>query len=58
MAKTAIGLQETVEELNAWWKGEGPNREKIGLTDKTEAYKTLTTMAATRSKQLKEKSNV
>jgi hypothetical protein len=58
LAKTAMGLQETVEDLNAWWKGEAPNREKIGILNTTEAYKTLTAMAAARSKQLKEKSNV
>lgn len=57
IAKTAIGLQETADDLTAWWKGEAPQREKLGITDKTEVYKKLAALAADRNKKLKEKTN-
>lgn len=55
VALKAIELQESVEDLNAWWKSEAPNREKLGITNATEAYKVLTTAAADRSNKLKGK---
>lgn len=55
IALKAIELQESVEDLNAWWKAEAPNREKLGITNATDTYKTLTAAAADRSNKLKGK---
>ena len=55
VALKAIELQESVEDLNEWWKGEAANRNKLGITNTTEVYKVLTTAAADRSNKLKGK---
>lgn len=56
MAKTAVKMQETVEDLNAWWKGEAESRSKLGITTDTDAYKLLASLAAARSNELKKES--
>jgi hypothetical protein len=53
VAIAAIKLQATVEDLNAWWKGEAANREKLGIINGTETYKILTAAAADHSTKLK-----
>jgi hypothetical protein len=55
VALKAIEMQESVENLNEWWKGEAANRSKLGITNTTETYKILTAAAADRSTKLKGK---
>jgi hypothetical protein len=55
VALKAIQMQESVEDLNEWWKGEAANRSKLGIINTTETYKILTAAAADRSSKLKGK---
>ena len=38
VAKAAIGLQETVADLDAWWNEEKENRKKVGIIVNSDFY--------------------